>query len=134
MSTLYEIIDIVRDISGLKKVDAESDIFRLGIVGGDFHEMIEKYAERYKVDMTEYLWYFHTDEEGQSFGSLFFKPPYKRVEIIPVTPQLLSDFAEKKKWSIAYPEHKLPNRLIDLIINSALLIIVILILLGLWIF
>ena len=60
--------------------------------------------------MTDYLWYFHADEEGHSgIGQLFFKPPYEKVERIPVTPQMLADFIETKKWKVKYPEHDRPK-------------------------
>lgn len=132
MSNLISIIDFVKEISGIDEINPESDIFNLGIVGDDFHEMIEKYSETYEVDMSEYLWYFHSDEEGQNLGGIFFKPPYKRVNRIPVTPRLLSEFVETKKWNIKYSEHELPNKRIDLTINK-IIIIVFLIVLTIWI-
>lgn len=127
MSKLTELIDFIENTSGINNLNPESDIFNLGIVGDDFHDMIEKYAETFEVDMTEYLWYFHADEEGQNFGALFFKPPYSRVDRIPVTPIMLSEFAENKKWSIDYPDHELLNKRIDIIINQILVILFILI-------
>ena len=133
MDKLSEILEFVKGLSGLEEISPESDIFNLGVVGDDFHEMIEKYTETYGVDMTNYLWYFHADEEGQNFGALFFKPPYSRVDRIPVTPRLLSEFAETKKWSVNYPEHKLPKKRIDLTVNQILIIAFILIILTLWI-
>jgi hypothetical protein len=133
MSKLIEIIDFVKDIAGIDILNTESDIFNLGVVGDDFHEMIKKYAETFEVDMIEYLWYFHADEEGQNFGALFFKPPYSRVDRILVAPRLLSEFAETKKWSIDYPEYKLPNKRIDIKINLILIIVFILIVVTIWI-
>lgn len=41
MSKLNEIVDFDKDISGIKNLNTESDIFYLGVVGEDFHEMIE---------------------------------------------------------------------------------------------
>ena len=43
--------------------------------------------------MVDYLWYFHSDEEGQNIGGLIVKPPNLKVKRIPVTPKLLLDFA-----------------------------------------
>lgn len=133
MSKLSEIIDFLKDISGIDEINPDSDIFELGIVGDDFHEMINKYSEKYKIDMAEYIWYFHTDEEGQHPGALFYKPPYTRVDRIPVTPRLLSEFAETKKWSFEYPKYKLPEKRLDLTINLILVIAFILIVLTIWI-
>jgi hypothetical protein len=116
-----ELVKFIIDLAGTDQVRADSDIFSdLGMGGDDFHEMIEKYATRYSVDMDGYLWYFHADEEGHGFGALFFPPPYHRIERIPVTPAMLTDFANKGKWDIPYPEHTLPKRRYDLLINQIL--------------
>ena len=88
------------------------------MVGDDFHEMIEKFSSRYSVDMADYLWYFHADEEGQNFGGLFFKPPYSQVDRIPVTPMMLADTANKGKWDIQYPAHKISPRRYDILITK----------------
>lgn len=132
MSNLISIIDFVKNISGIDEINPESDIFNLGVTGDDFHEMIEKYSETYEIDMSEYLWYFHSDEEGQNFGGIFFKPPYKRVDRIPITPKLLFEISKTKKWNVKYPDYELPNKRIDLTINK-IIIIVFLIILTIWI-
>jgi hypothetical protein len=116
--SIDNIIKFIQDLSGTDKVQDNSDIFGdIGMVGDDFHEMIEKYATKYSVDMSGYLWYFHADEEGQSIGGQFFAAPYERVKRIPVTPEMLKEFANKGKWDIQYPEHKLPKKRYDLLIN-----------------
>lgn len=104
----------------------------MGVVSEDFHEMIEKYSQKYNVDMSGYVWYFHTNEEGSnSIGGLFFKPPYKRVKRIPVTPQMLADFVVTKKWKVDYPPHEIPNHRTDLTINK-IIVISFLIGFGIW--
>jgi hypothetical protein len=87
---------------------------------------MEEYANIFNVDMSGYLWYFHADEEGgwNSFGSLFFQPPYRRVKHIPVTPALLLEMANKGRWDIQYPAHQLPKRRWDIIIDQALLVVI----------
>ena len=115
------IISFLTDLLACEKITSQTDIFSdLGVVGDDFHEMIEKYSKIFKVDMTSYLWYFHADEEGHSIVGSFFKAPYERVKRITVTPKMQTDFANKGKWSIAYPEHTLPKRRYDIIINRVL--------------
>jgi hypothetical protein len=81
MPTETEIIDFVRKNTGSESIYSDTDIFAGGTVGDDFHELIENYAKTYCIDMTNYIWYFHTDEEGgwNSIGGLFFAPPYKKV-------------------------------------------------------
>ncbi len=116
-----EIIDFLTELSGVNNIHSDSDIFGdIGMVGDDFHEMIEKYSKQFSVDLNGYLWYFHTKEEGSSFGGHFFKPPNERVSRITVTPQMLTDFANKGKWDIEYPEHILPKIRYDIVINKIL--------------
>lgn len=124
MSWINDIRNFLKDYSGVYPDSPNIDIFKdMGIVGDDFHEMIEKYSEKYHVDMSDYLWYFHTNEEGQSIGRNFFKPPNERVNRIPVTPQMLADFIVTKKWAVEYPKHEIPRQRKDLIINQAIVIV-----------
>ena len=127
MPTVTEIIDFVKKRTGSGNIASDTDIFADGTVGDDFHELIESYAKTYSVDMTNYLWYFHADEEGgwNSIGGLFFTPPYKKVQRIPVTPKLLTDIANKGKWDIYYPQHRVPKRRYDIMVNRALFFLVI---------
>lgn len=123
MNWVDEIRNFLEDYSGVYPDDPDTDIFKdMGVVGDDFHEMIEKYAKKYQVDMSDYLWYFHTNEEGQSFGGIFFRAPYKRVNRISVTPQMLADFIATKKWKVEYPRHEIPKQRMDLLIDRAILI------------
>jgi hypothetical protein len=123
---IKEIIDFLVDLSGTRNIDPDSDIFKdIGITGDDFHEMIEKFGKKFSVNMNSYLGYFHADEEGLNIGGLFFAPPHKRVTRIPITPKILTEFAKIGKWGINYPNHKLPRKRIDLIINNILFGIVI---------
>jgi len=122
---INEVRNFLEDFSSIYPESPDTDIFKdMGIVGDDFHEMIEKYAKKYYIDMSHYLWYFHADEEGSySIGGQFFKPPYELVERIPVTPKMLADFIVTKKWKIDYPAHQIPKHRTDLLINKIVLIV-----------
>jgi hypothetical protein len=121
--SIENIIDFVKETSGEDKITADSEICDgIGLYGDDFHELIDKFASKFQVNMSEYLWYFHAEEEGWSIGGLFFDPPYRRVKRIPVTVSMLFDFANKGKWDITYPEHKLPKRRYDIMINTILVL------------
>lgn len=124
MPTETELIKFVEICTGSDAITVDTDIFKNGTCGDDFHELIDSYAKTYSVDMTSYLWYFHTDEEGgwNSIGGIFFDPPYKKVKRIPITPKLLTNFAEKGKWDIEYPKHNVPRRRYDILINQALVV------------
>jgi hypothetical protein len=92
----------------------------LGVYGDDMNELIEEYSKRFNVDVSDYRWYFHTGEEGVgliNIGGMISPPPDARVPHIPITIGMLSDFANKGRWSIVYPEHSLPERRHDLMIN-----------------
>jgi hypothetical protein len=123
-----DIIDFLSDYSGCNNLNSDTDIFRdIGLDGDDFQEMMDEYSRKFNVDITSYLWYFHGNEEGgNSLGSIFFKPPYERVERILLTPKMLADFANEGVWKIDYPEHTLPKRRYDLMVNFITLCLVIL--------
>ena len=126
MHTLNQIIQFIKNETGVEEVLENSDIeYDLGCTGDDFSELIEKYAECYQVDMRSYLWYFHHFEEGGGIGSYFFKSPNAYVKRIPVTPKLLFEFAEKRKWDLIYPEHTLPTIRYDIIVNQIFIVVLI---------
>lgn len=124
MPTVEELITFVENFTGSENINAETDIFDDGTCGDDFDELIDAYAKNYSVDMTNYLWYFHTNEEGSwnSIGGAFFEPPNKKVKRIPITPLLLADFAIKGKWDLDYPKHNIAKKRYDILINQVLLI------------
>jgi hypothetical protein len=120
--TPYDLALFVNEMCGWKPSKPDSDIYsELKVVGDDFHELIEKFAKTYSVDMSGYLWYFHADEEGQNFGSIFFKAPYEQVNRIPITPAKLAEFANSGKWNIQYPDHRTPGFRLDIFVNFLLL-------------
>jgi hypothetical protein len=125
---IAEILNFVAIESGTKieKVHPNINISdELGIVGDDFHELIEAYSNKYPVNMGEYLWYFHSEDEGVNFWSFIFKPPWTKVKRIPVTPKMLLNFANKGKWQVIYPEHKVPTNRNDITYSNCLWLVLI---------
>jgi hypothetical protein len=121
MYVLDDIIEFIKEQTAIKDVNPEDDLLNdLGCSGDDHHEFMAEYARKYKVDMNSYLWYFHADEEGQNIGGTFFKPPYERIKHISITPLILLESANKGKWALNYPEHKLPKHRYDIFINQVL--------------
>lgn len=125
MPDLEAIYAVIQEVCGVRRAkltpsaDLESD---LGITGDDFSELIEQFAERFKVDMNAYRWYFHHgDEVTFNPGALFFKPPFRQVEHIPVTPALLLSAANSGAWPIEYPTHQLHQRRYDILATYAVL-------------
>jgi hypothetical protein len=112
MITQKEIIDFIETEYWKSNLQSDSDIFTiLKIDGDDCEELLSKYAEKYNVDMNDFLWYFHYGDEASinSIGSLIYKTPVKLVKRIPLTPKMLTEFENTKIWNIEYPEHKLPK-------------------------
>lgn len=86
----------------------------------DLDDLLEEFAERFAVDLSGYRWYFHSDEEGVSPGRWFFPAPQDRVTRIPLRLGLLHRAAELGRWPLDYPEHSLPARRWDIVINQCL--------------
>ena len=121
--TLEEISSFVREQTGAPEpltptTDLHGD---LGVDGDDMCELISEYSRRFAVDVAGYRWYFHSGEEGLPLlGSLFFPPPCRRVERIPITPAMLHQYALERRWSLEYPPHTLPNRRYDVLVDLVL--------------
>lgn len=128
MITEQEIINFIEKEFWESNLNSNSDVFaEVGVSGDDCDDLMITYQKKYQVDMSEYLWYFHHEEEGSwnSIGGSFFQRPNERVKRIPITPKMLTEFANSKKWSVDYPEHNLPKYRYDIIINWSFIILLI---------
>ncbi|MDR6782687.1 hypothetical protein ABIE26_000826 [Pedobacter africanus] len=106
--TLEDIINFLKDQSLEDEISPETNVCdEIGMRGDDFHEMMTAYAEKFSVDMTGYLWYFHSEEEGSWTSISLFPRANEQVKRIPLTPTMLTDFANSGKWNVVYPEHKI---------------------------
>ncbi len=132
MYHIEDILNFLDEEAACSNPQPASDLVHdLGIWGDDFHGTISAFAERFSVDMSNYLWYFHTFEEGFNFpGGLVCKPPNDRVKRIPVTPKMLLDFANAGKWDMTYPPHELPRYRWDRLINWIFWLSIIMV--GIW--
>lgn len=126
MVDLSTIIKFVEKKTGTNNISENADITNdLGVDGDDFDELITQFSQQFNVDISSCLWYFHASEEGSwnSIGGAFYKSPDKRVTHIPITPLKLYQFAREGKWNIQYPEHQLPKRRYDMILNQLILLL-----------
>jgi len=118
------VAEFLRDFwgSGTHLLSDDADIFdSFGIEGDDASEFIERFATQFKIDTSNYRWYFHHGEEGfVNVGAWLFKPPYRRVDRIPITPQVLAEAVRTKQWPLEYPAHKLASVRWDIRFNQAL--------------
>ena len=118
-----ELIALITDKVGIKaeEVLPDADIEKdLGCTGDDFFELMEAYSKRFGVDMSGFLWYFHTQAEGHNLGSLIARSPDQHVQRIPVTLDVLVHSALNRKWSVVYPPHQIPEQRWDIRINQLL--------------
>src|SRR5207248_6331678 len=95
---------------------------RIGLYGDDIDGIIVEYSQRFTVDVSGYLWYFHTGEEGFNIGGLFFRSPDAKVDRIPITVGMLLEFAQKGHWDLKYPDHEPPRFRLDILINQILVL------------
>lgn len=110
----------------------DADLFaRFGIDGDDAVEFMDSFGERFEVAGENYRWYFHHGEEGANFGGFFFAPPYRRVKRVPITPDILIEAIEARRWPLEYPLHREPKVRWDIRVNQ-LLIVAMLILVALF--
>ena len=129
MPTLDEIVEFARQTTSFAgHLEANTELERdLGVYGDDMDEFLGAYARRFDVDMSSYLWYFHTGEEGLNLpGALFFRPPSARVKQIPITLRILHEGAQRGRWSVEYPKHSIPAIRYDIIINLVFFVLLIL--------
>lgn len=107
--TEQEIVAFVLEFTASKPAQLNSsDVFgSLTIDGDDVDEFLEEYAKRFEVDISSFIWYFHSGSEGWNLAWLVFKPPWRQVQEIPITIEMLTRFANERRWGIAYPAHQL---------------------------
>lgn len=97
----------------------DADLFDvLEIEGDDAGEFMDAFVARFDVEAGNYRWYFHHADEGWNYGALFYKPIYRRFGRIPITLAVLTEAVRTKRWPIDYPEHVVPGRRWDIVINQ----------------
>jgi hypothetical protein len=106
-----DLIALITDKVGInaEEVMPDADIENdLGCTGDDFFELMEAYAKHFNVDMSGFLWYFHThDESMATLNPLPGHPASTQVDRIPVTFNILVEKAMLGKWDMTYPPHAL---------------------------
>jgi|ERR1035438_318780 hypothetical protein len=82
----------------------------LGVDGDQFDKLMGEFAQQFGVDLSGYLWYFHhgDEDEGLDPADLFFRQP--SYDQIAVTPRLLLESANARRWLVEYPPHRPPRR------------------------
>lgn len=119
MPTFDEVAELVRKQTNHDGplTDATTLQGDLGVAGDDLDDLLIAWAGRFGADLSGYLPYFHTGEEGMNPAAWFFPPPYLRVEHIPITVGMLREYAERGRWALAYPAHDPPGVRWDVWVN-----------------
>jgi hypothetical protein len=122
MPTFDEVAAFVRQQTGFRArlTDATALQSDVGVYGDDMTDFLAACARRFGVDLSGYLWYFHTGGEGFNLGGVFFPPPNARVREIPITVGMLQDFAQRGRWAVEYPQHEPPGYRWDIRFNQLL--------------
>jgi hypothetical protein len=119
MVNLNDIYQFVEKETGIKtnQLQPKSDLCEeFCVYGDDLFVLIESFGNFYGVNIESFLWYFHSPEEASSPFCLLFPQPNKRVSRIPITPELLAEYANTKNWGLDYPTHDLLNKRWDIIL------------------
>ena len=75
MTTFDETTSFIRDRTGYRKsIEQDDNLDRdIGVYGDDMADFLDAYAERFDVDMSGYLWYFHAGGGGPKHRSLVLR-------------------------------------------------------------
>ncbi|WP_020475681.1 DUF1493 family protein [Zavarzinella formosa] len=124
MPTFEDVVALVRERTSYQNPLTAASTLQsdIGVYGDDMDDLLSAYSKRFGVDLSGYRWYFHTGEEGPSIGGAIFPPPDKQVREIPITLDMLHQFAELGRWAVEYPPHEPPRHRPDIWINFGIVV------------
>ena len=107
-----QIVALAADCFGVPPSQIDrSDL--LGIVGEDgkaANRFMNLYALRFGVNMSRYKWWFHHRDEGVFATPMVARDSEGRDIHIPLSAGMLAGFAERRRWELDYPPHRLGLR------------------------
>ena len=107
-----DIVALAAEVAGCarKEVDRGDLLGSTGLETKGAKRYLEAYAMRFGVDMRGYRWWFHHRDEGP-FATPLVALDDDRNEIrIPLTAAMLDGFADRGRWDLEYPPHRLGLR------------------------
>ena len=112
MSRAAEIVALVAEVSGrpCARIDRSDLLGSAGLDGKAASRFLQLYAMRFHVDMRGYRWWFHHRDHGVLAMPLVALDGEGRAIRIPLTAEMLAGFAERGRWDLAYPPHRLGLR------------------------
>ena len=112
MSRAAEIVALVAELSGRPRgrIDRADLLGSAGLEGKAASGFLQLYAVRFRVDMRGYRWWFHHRDHGVLAMPLVALDREGRAIHIPLTADMLAGIAERGRWDIDYPPHRLGLR------------------------
>ncbi|MDJ0614076.1 MAG: DUF1493 family protein [Rhizobiaceae bacterium] len=109
MKTDQEILNRFQEIAREEllfegEIKPGEDVFeQMSAAGEDCDDVLFKFTDEFEIDMSDFLFYFHYENE---FATLLSN---RSLGYIPITIELLVKAAQEKKWPVEYPDHKPPD-------------------------
>ena len=91
-----------------KELAGQGDLFgHFQLDGADITDFLTEYAERFGVDMSDFLWEFHfnADEPPHYRRVIPVGVDGKDIPWMPISLDQLVRAAEQGRWAFDYPEH-----------------------------
>ncbi len=112
MSRASEIVGLAAEVSGQPRarIDRADLLGSAGLDGKAANRFLQIYAVRFRVDLRGYRWWFHHDDHGVLAMPLVALDREGREIRIPLSAEMLAEFAESGQWQIDYPPHRLGLR------------------------
>jgi hypothetical protein len=112
VSRASDIVGLVAEVSGRPRaqVDRADLLGSAGLDGKAASRFLQVYAVRFRVDLRGYRWWFHHRDHGVFAMPLVALDREGNEIRIPLTAEMLAGFAERGRWDIDYPQHRLGLR------------------------
>jgi hypothetical protein len=107
-----DIVALAAELAGAPRgrIDRDDLLASPGLDGRAVSRFLQSYAGRFGVDMRGYRWWFHHRDHGALAMPLVALDGERREIRIPLSAEMLAGFAERGRWDIAYPPHRLGLR------------------------
>ena len=107
-----DIAALAAELAGVPRarIDRDDLLASPGLDGRAASRFLQIYAGRFGVDMRGYRWWFHHRDHGVLAMPLVALDGERHEIRIPLSAEMLARFAERGRWDIAYPPHRLALR------------------------
>lgn len=92
------------------QVDRADVLATVGHEGRASKRFLKLYAMRFGVNVSSYKWWFHHRDDGVLAMPLVAVDEAGEEIHIPLDAGMLAGFAERGRWDLAYPKHRLALR------------------------